>query len=162
MTDERPAPYFRLTGEAPDADDYGPAMGSRDALPLYEMAAGVSFQPVYGRNLLLNFVSFAPGCGFPAHQHPEEQMGFVVEGEMEFTLAGETRLLRRGDVYVAPPNVLHSGRTGELGCTMLDIFSPPRSGFRELIEQAIARPDSPAWTELGREPLITDGTHRTR
>lgn len=149
MTDQRPTPYFRLTGDAPDPEGYGPAMRSRDDVAAYEVADGISLQPVFGRNLLLNFVTFAPGRSFPAHQHPEEQMGYVVEGELRFTLDGQTRLLRAGDLYVAPANVPHEGVAGDAGCLVLDIFSPPRSGLRELIERSLARRDGPAWNEPG-------------
>lgn len=151
MTDELPERYFRLTGHEPE-DGSRPMMGPRSDHPTFEVADGVSFQPVYGHNMLLNFVLFAPDRGFPRHQHPEEQLGMVVEGEMEFTIGDETRTIRAGDVYVIPSEVPHEGRTHELACLMLDIFAPPRSGFRELLERSMSRPDKLKWWEVGREP----------
>lgn len=152
MTDERPERYFRITGDEPDVEGYGPALGPRREHPEYEVADGVTFQPVYGRNVLLNFVTFGPGTGFPRHQHPEEQLGMVVDGEMQLTIGAETRVAHAGDVYVIPPNVHHAGRTGDVACVVLDIFAPPRSGFRELIARALASPVRPRWDELGPEP----------
>ena len=72
------------------------------------------------------------------HQHPEEQIGTMLEGEYEFEMNGEKRMIRPGDVYVVPPNVPHAARTYDKGCVAVDIFSPPRTGFREMLDQAMA------------------------
>ncbi len=68
------------------------------------------------------------------HQHPEEQIGTMLEGEYEFEMNGEKRMIRPGDVYVVPPNVPHAARTFDKGCVAVDIFSPPRSGFRAMLD----------------------------
>lgn len=156
---EKAEPYFR-TGAATESAEAGSGasavtrawMGPLETQQLYELADGVSFRPVFGGNLLLNFLTFGPERGFPTHDHPEEQFGLVLEGEMELTIGAETRLLRKGDLYAIPPHVPHSGRTLDQACLVLDIFSPPRAGFRELIERA-NRLRSPAhWWEPG-EPI---------
>jgi len=137
---DHPEPYFRESrpraSDSQEADGTGAWMGPREAHTLYELAEGVSFRPIFGRNLLLNYVTFGPDRGFPTHDHPEEQFGLVLEGEMELTIGDETRLLLKGDLYVIPPDVPHSGRTLGSACLVLDIFSPPRAGFRELITRA--------------------------
>ena len=135
-----PEPYFRESGPGPggaeSTDGGGAWMGPAEAHQLYELAEGVSFRPVFGRNLLLNYVTFGPDRGFPTHDHPEEQFGLVLEGAMELTIGRETRRLQKGDLYVIPPDVPHSGRTLNSACLVLDIFSPPRAGFHELIARA--------------------------
>jgi quercetin dioxygenase-like cupin family protein len=143
MTD-RPEPYFQ--DAAADAD-CGASMAPANSYPLYELADGVAFRPVFGKNLMLNFVSFGPGRGFPTHAHPEEQLGMVLEGEMEWTIGSETRLLRKGSIYVVPANVPHEGHTMGGGCLVLDVFSPPRSGFRELIARANPLRSPARWWE---------------
>jgi len=148
---QEPEPYFRSRsatgGDADPADASGAWMGPLEDCQLYELAEGVSFRPVFGENLLLNFVTFGPERGFPEHAHPEEQFGLVLEGEMELTIAGQTRLLGKGDIYVIPPNVPHDGRTFATACLVLDIFSPPRAGFRELIGRANKLRSPAAWWE---------------
>jgi len=137
---DNPEPYFRTStpsNAGPKETNTGGAwMGPRDAHSLYELAEGVSFRPVFGKNLLLNYVTFGPDRGFPSHNHPEEQFGLVLEGEMELTIGEETRLLHKGDLYVIPPDVPHEGRTLGTACLVVDIFAPPRAGFRELIARA--------------------------
>ncbi len=46
----------------------------------------------------------------PLHQHPEEHIGTVLEGECAFELNGVKRTIGPGDIYVIPPNVPHSAR----------------------------------------------------
>ena len=148
---QKPEPYFQSTPTAAEAGDAGfvAHMGPLEAHQLYELAEGVSFRPVFGEKLLLNFLTFGPGRGFPTHDHPEEQFGLILEGEMELTIGDETRLLRKGDLYAIPPDVPHSGRTLSEACLVLDIFSPPRAGFRELIERANKLRSPEHWWEPG-------------
>lgn len=97
------------------------------------MLPGLTFQPVLGVDVLANFVSFEPHTEAPLHSHVEEQLVLVVEGDLEFTIDGATRVMRAGDVAVIPSWVPHSARTHELPCREIDIFNPPRA---TLIEHA--------------------------
>ena len=130
-------PYFRLA--EPKAGTYDPSGASIvniDDYPRYEIAAGVVFCPIFGHNLSLNFVVFPPHSGFPTHAHPEEQISIVREGQMEITVGEITRTVVPGDVIVFPPDVPHSGRTDDRECRLIDCFSPPREGLREVIATA--------------------------
>ncbi len=137
-------PYF---GEATEEANAVGWMGPADERPLYELAAGVTHRPVFGQNLMLNFIAHAPGTGSPPHAHPEEQMGLVLEGEIDFTIGDQTRVLRKGCVYVIPTNVPHGGWAGPEGCLLLDVFSPPRRGFQELIARANPLRNPARWWE---------------
>jgi quercetin dioxygenase-like cupin family protein len=96
-----------------------------------EMVPGLNFQPVLGDRLMVNFVSFEPQTEAPIHWHEEEQITFVIDGEFEFEVAGEKRILRRGDSVVIPPNVPHGARTYDSTCLEVDAFHPPRRGLLE-------------------------------
>ena len=61
----------------------------------------------------------------------------MIEGSYLFELAGEKRWVHKGEVYVVPPNVPHGAVTGDEPCLALDVFSPPREAFAELMEQAL-------------------------
>jgi quercetin dioxygenase-like cupin family protein len=99
-----------------------------DELEPLVMAPGLSFQPVLGDRLMVNFVTFEPQTEAPVHWHDEEQISFVIDGEFEFEVAGEKRILRRGDAVVIPPNVPHGARTHDSSCVEIDVFHPPRRG----------------------------------
>ena len=103
-----------------------------------EMLPGLRFQPVLGEGLMVNFVHFEPHTEAPLHWHDEEQISYVIDGELEFEVAGEQRLLRRGEAVVIPPNVPHGARTHDGPCLEIDVFHPPR---RALLESL--RPDEP-------------------
>jgi quercetin dioxygenase-like cupin family protein len=111
----------------------------RDAVPAVEFVPGLRFQPTLGQNSLANYVTFEPNTEAPMHVHVEEQVVVVVDGEFDFTIDGETRTMRAGDVAVIPPWVPHGARTGDVGCTEIDIFSPPRT---TLIDHARAAAES--------------------
>ena len=128
--------YFRTSeGAAPDPD-FPPRLVAGAEGSFVPLAEGVRFRPVFGRGMLLNYVYFEPHSQAPLHSHAEEQLGTVLEGELEFELAGERRVMRPGDTWVVPPHVPHAARTGDSGCVAIDVFSPPRSGVRELLERA--------------------------
>jgi quercetin dioxygenase-like cupin family protein len=124
-----PGRYF---AKAVDAQAEGAGSWVRwDELEPLEMVPGLSFQPVLGDRLMVNFVSFEPHTEAPVHWHEEEQITYVMDGEFEFEVAGEKRLLRRGEAVVIPPNVPHGARTHESSCLEVDVFHPPRRGLLE-------------------------------
>lgn len=90
---------------------------------------GITMWPVAGSNLMINFVRIEPDAVVPLHHHPHEQGGTVLEGSIILTIDGETRELRAGDAYIAPPHTLHGARGGSDGCLVVDIFSPPREDY---------------------------------
>ena len=100
-----------------------------------ELVPGLRFQPVVGEGVMANFVYFEPNTEAPLHWHDEEQISFVVDGEFEFEVAGEKRLLRRGEAVVIPPNVPHAARTFATPCLEVDVFHPPRRGLLEAMER---------------------------
>jgi quercetin dioxygenase-like cupin family protein len=57
-------------------------------------------------------------------------MGLIVRGEFEMTMEGRTELLKEGDVFLAPPGVVHGGITHEQETMMVSAFSPPREDYR--------------------------------
>jgi quercetin dioxygenase-like cupin family protein len=122
-----------MTDEYFGGDDSARSDGGRwvqwDAQTPIEMVPGLGFQPVLGGELMLNVVTFAPGAEAPVHWHDEEQITFVVEGEIEFTLGNETRTVGRGQAAVIPPNVPHGARALVGPAVAIDAFHPPRQGI---------------------------------
>lgn len=69
------------------------------------------------------------GAEVPMHHHPNEQMGYVISGEIEMTINGTARVCKPGDSYAIPGEVEHMARI-VTDCVVLDIFSPPREDYR--------------------------------
>jgi quercetin dioxygenase-like cupin family protein len=117
--------------------------GGRGRAGRVRARAGVP--PVLGQNTLTNFVRFEPHTEAPVHVHEEEQIVIVLDGEFEFSIDGDVRTMRPGDVAVIPPWVPHGARTLDSGCTEVDVFTPPR---RSLLQHAAA--------QVGTKP-VADG-----
>jgi quercetin dioxygenase-like cupin family protein len=53
-------------------------------------------------------VDFAPGQRSAPHKHPGFVLGYVLEGEFRFQIAGQPeRTLRRGETFYEPPGATH-------------------------------------------------------
>ncbi len=51
---------------------------------------------------------FARGSSIHEHFHPQEEVWEVIEGEIEVTIDGETRIAGPGLIAIVPSNVPHS------------------------------------------------------
>jgi quercetin dioxygenase-like cupin family protein len=91
---------------------------------------GVGIREAWGEKIMMSFVDLAPHSTVLRHSHPQEQMGVVLEGEFELTIAQDSRLLKKGDAYLIPSGVAHSVRVMKSQSYALDIFSPPREDYK--------------------------------
>jgi quercetin dioxygenase-like cupin family protein len=110
-------------------------VGRRSELPDLPLVDGIRARPIVGERLNIQEVVLEPGAVAPVHTHDEEQIGFVVSGEIEFTDGDSTWRLGPGDCYHAPPGVPHGATAGTEGCVVVDAFSPPREQIRALLAE---------------------------
>ena len=104
---------------------------------------GVLAHAVRGAAVSFALVELEPDVAVAEHSHPNEQVGFILEGTFTFTIGGETRQLAPGDTYVIPSGVLHSAQAGPEGTVAVDIFSPPRDDWETLERGELRRPRWP-------------------
>jgi quercetin dioxygenase-like cupin family protein len=95
-----------------------------------ELLPGITTRTFWGERMLLSLVDLAAHASIPTHSHPHEQVGMVVKGGMELTIAGETRAVKVGDIYVVPGGVEHSVRVGDEPCQLLEAFAPVREEYK--------------------------------
>ena len=83
----------------------------------------------YGGGMMLVEFTFEPGVSAPIHSHPNEQVGYVVSGEIDLIMDGfeRARLTAGGSYYVAP-NVRH-GIITYTPTVVIDCFTPIREDF---------------------------------
>ena len=81
-----------------------------------------------GGSLMMVEVFFAAGAQGALHSHPHEQVSYCLSGAFEFTIAGETQMVRAGDSLYVPGGVEHGTRCLEAG-RLLDVFTPQRADF---------------------------------
>lgn len=99
-------------------------------LPGTEMLPGVVRRAVYLEHVMMTFFDFAPGSVVPEHDHPHEQITYVVQGAMEFRLGDETQVLQAGDGACCPPGVPHSAVILDEHTVALDAWYPLREEYK--------------------------------
>lgn len=99
-------------------------------IPPHELAPGVRLRTMWGEKIMLSVVDLKPEAVVPAHTHPHEQMGIVLEGVIHMTIGEERRTLRKGDVYLVPSNAVHQVTVGDQKARVVDLFSPPREEYK--------------------------------
>ena len=62
----------------------------------------------HSANMTFAHYDFTKGASIHEHFHPEEEVYEVIEGELELTIDGVAKVVRRGLVGIVPANVRHS------------------------------------------------------
>jgi quercetin dioxygenase-like cupin family protein len=79
-----------------------------------------SVEGVPTKEVIVNKVSIPPYTELPWHWHHGEEIFYVIEGEVTLAQRGKPDLLSRvGEVNTIAPGVIHTGRTGEEGATLV-------------------------------------------
>ena len=82
----------------------------------------------YDDSLMLVRVEFAKESIGALHQHYHSQITHVESGAFEVSIDGEKKILRGGDAFYIPPNLIHGCVCLEEG-VLIDVFSPMREDF---------------------------------
>ncbi len=98
-----------------------------------ELAPGVTMRPLFGERAMLNLLEFAPGARVPVHDHPHEQLGYVLEGELALEIDAVEHRLRPGDAYRIAGGTPHAAWS-EGRCVVLDVFQPVREDYRKRVD----------------------------
>ena len=102
---------------------------SFDEIADKEIAPGFMCKLIHTASNTINFIDVKAGSSIPLHQHPHEQSSFVIEGQFEMTVDGETRLLTPNTFCLIPGGTEHGGKA-ITHCKIVDIFSPVREDYR--------------------------------
>lgn len=93
-----------------------------------EPADGVHLALMAGsESMNVQHFEIEPGAVVEEHDHPNEQTGFIYEGELTFLSDGEEIVCGPGDSYAIPGGQPHGAENrGEETVRGVDIFTPPR------------------------------------
>lgn len=100
-----------------------------DDIPSRELVPGISGKYTHGLNTTFGYISIKAGSELPAHHHIQEQITYILEGELDMVIGGEPLILKAGSVHVIPSNTPHSA-TARVDCKVIDVFSPTRDDYR--------------------------------
>lgn len=70
---------------------------------------GVDSRLIQARQQQFIFMEFNRDAEIPEHSH-NAQWGVVLDGEIELTIAGQPRTLKKGDTYYIDKDVRHSAK----------------------------------------------------
>ena len=79
-------------------------------------------------NIMLVKVHFSKGATGALHSHPHVQSSYIASGKFEVSIGDETQILKEGDGYFVPPNIVHGVFCIEEGI-LIDSFNPARADF---------------------------------
>ena len=94
-----------------------------------ELVTGITGYYVHGDSMSFGLVELAAGSSVPLHQHVQEQITYIIEGELDMVIGGESCVLTAGMYHVIPSNTLHSA-VAITACKVIDTFSPVREDYK--------------------------------
>lgn len=83
---------------------------------------------VVGKNVMLSRIFLQKGSVVPLHHHHNEQISYVLEGELKFWIDDKEIIVTSGEVLLIPPHMPHQVEALE-DTLSLDIFDPPRADW---------------------------------
>ncbi len=106
-------------------------------VPALTVLPGCRLRTPYGQNIMLSYLEMDEGAVVPLHHHPHEQAGMLLKGRLELTIGEETRVVEAGSLFIIPPNTPHKAVAVGGPVLVLDVFSPPREDYAELMNRYI-------------------------
>ncbi len=99
-----------------------------EEMPVEHLNAFIDRQFVSGERGMLARLVLRTGAMVPMHSHENEQITYILEGALKFTLPDKEIVVCAGEVLVIPSHVPHSAEALE-DTVDLDVFSPPRADW---------------------------------
>ena len=100
-----------------------------DEITAKEIRPGFFGKLIHGEQSTLAIWEIKKGSKLEEHQHIHEQITYILEGDMQMTIGGETFLFQKGSVYAIPTMVPHSA-IALTDCQVIDSFAPARDDYR--------------------------------
>jgi quercetin dioxygenase-like cupin family protein len=100
-----------------------------DTIPVEPLNPLIDRQFVYGERAMLARLVLKKGAIVPEHSHENEQITYVLEGALRFTMGdGRVIVVGAGQLLVIPSNMPHKAEALE-DTLDLDVFTPPRADW---------------------------------
>ncbi len=97
-----------------------------EQMPKEQVSPMLDRRLITGERLMLAHVYLKKGCIVPKHSHHNEQITYILEGELKFWIGedeGQVVHVKAGEVLHIPPHVAHKDTLD------VDIFDPPREDW---------------------------------
>jgi quercetin dioxygenase-like cupin family protein len=111
------------------------ALAGAGSIPPKQIWDGVVSRAIHGARVTVALIELDPGSVVPEHSHENEQLGFLIEGSMTFTIGGETGEVLPGASWNIAANVPHSVVVGSEGGVLVEVFAPALDDWAGIPEQ---------------------------
>jgi len=82
----------------------------------------------YGDKTLMAEFRLAAGAILPRHSHPHEQTGYLVSGEIELTIGGQSYRVMPGDSWSISGGIEHNA-VAHADSVAIEVFAPLREDY---------------------------------
>jgi quercetin dioxygenase-like cupin family protein len=96
----------------------------------HEIFPRVLIRTTWCERMMISQVTLAPHSVVEPHSHEHEQVGVLLEGELTFTIGGQTRRVTPGQMWRIPGGVVHSAVAGDTTARAIDVFAPIRDEYK--------------------------------
>lgn len=94
-----------------------------------ELIAGITGYYAHGTAMTFGYIEIKAGTNMAVHHHIQEQITYIIEGQLDMVIGGESYSLTAGMYHVIPSNVSH-GAYAATDCKVIDVFNPVREDYR--------------------------------
>lgn len=98
------------------------------SIPAEQLNPLFTRQAFHAQHLTVARIHLKQGAIVPEHSHIHEQVTFLQQGRLRFTVGGAETVLQPGDMLEIPPSVPHSVEALEESVA-IDVFSPVRGDW---------------------------------
>ncbi len=111
-----------------------------ESIPKEHLSDKLDRRMVTGDRMMIAHLYLKKGCIVPRHQHHNEQITYVLQGALRFTLGsdGEEVVVRAGEVLHIPADLPHGAEALE-DTLDVDIFDPPRQDWLDGKDQYLRK-----------------------
>ena len=102
-----------------------------DEVELEQVGTGMNRRLVWGQEMMMARISLGAGTSVPKHQHPNEQITFLLAGEMDFRFGddgSDQRHIGAGEILVIPGDMPHAAEV-LADAEVIELFAPPRQDW---------------------------------
>jgi len=94
-----------------------------------ELAPGITGYYAHGERSSFGYVELKKGSKVPMHSHINEQITYIIEGQLDMVIGGVACSLSDGMYHVIHANVPHSA-VAITDCRVIDAFAPVREDYK--------------------------------
>ena len=107
-------------------------------LPPTELVKGSNSRLIAGEQSMISFLKMDAHSYFAPHHHTQEQIMIVLDGYCDEIIEGKLYRVKKGDVVILPPNIVHGAYIGDQDVQVIDVFGEVRSDYLLKMEQNMA------------------------